>query len=133
MVTGSQEQLDDLVEEGLRFEPAAAIIPRRCSADTELGGMQIKKGERALFAMAAANRDPQVFDDPDTFRPGRKQRHLSFGNGVHVCLGQHFARAELAVGLRMLFERFPNMQLAEGPVVYEGGLIRGPERLQVVL
>ncbi len=89
LAEGSEEDRLALVDEILRFEPAAAMIPRKCSKATTLGGMGIEEGDWTLFGIAAANRDPAVFDEPHQFRPGRTTRHLAFGNGVHVCLGQH--------------------------------------------
>jgi cytochrome P450 len=89
-----------------------------------------------IFAIAAANRDPAMFEDPDRFdvtrRPGAT---LTFGFGTHFCLGAHLARAELDVSLKVLLERLPNLRLADAEDVQITSsfvqLLRGPNRLPV--
>jgi cytochrome P450 len=84
--------------------------------DLELGGAQIAKGDLVVVAMPAANRDPRAFQDPDTLDIDRKMaRHMAFGYGVHQCLGQNIARAELRTILPELLRRFPDMRLAVEP------------------
>jgi cytochrome P450 len=81
--------------------------------DVELGDVVIGQGDLVVVAMNAANRDPRVFTDPDVPDFERKMtRHLAFGYGVHQCLGQNVARAELKTVLPKLFQRFPDLRLA---------------------
>jgi cytochrome P450 len=83
------------VHEGLRWEPPVANLPRICSADVQLGDVQIQASEWTLFSISAANSDPRVFAEPRRFDPERNHEILSFGQGAHFCLGAHLARTEL--------------------------------------
>lgn len=128
---GDRER-EAIVYEALRWEPPVALLPRMCSADIELGGAQIRKGDWTLFGIAAANSDPSVFAEPRRFDPSRTQKHLAFGSGVHFCLGSNLARRELETAIERIFTRFPNMALVEDrPVEIVGGVLRGPESLWV--
>jgi cytochrome P450 len=123
-----------LVSEGLRWQPPAAFMLRKASADSRLGGVDIRKGEWALLGVTAANSDPAVFSDPRQFDPGRDTREMAtFGRGVHFCLGVHLARRELETALRVVFTRFPDMRLKPGSTVefINAGLQRGPRELWV--
>ncbi len=89
-----------------------------------------------LFGLIAANRDPSVFDEPHRFDPARanKHQHLSFGHGTHFCIGSHLARRELETGIKLLFERYPDMQLAPGAEIeFSGCVLRGPREVRVRL
>jgi cytochrome P450 PksS len=100
------------IEEVLRYDPPLTFVHRVAAADPELGGARISKGERVLLALAAANRDPAAFPDPDAFDIGRAgARHLSFGSGPHACAGGGLARLELEVALLTLFRRLPRLAL----------------------
>jgi cytochrome P450 len=100
------------LEEVLRYDSPLTFVHRVAAADLELGGERISKGERVLLALAAANRDPEVFPDPDAFDIGRAgARHLSFGPGPHACAGGGLARLELEAALWTLFRRLPRLAL----------------------
>nr|WP_200073595.1 cytochrome P450 [Saccharopolyspora sp. HNM0986] len=105
------------VEELLRYLTIVQFgLGRVATEDLELGGAQIREGDLVVVAMPAANRDPRAFDNPDMADFDRKMsRHLAFGYGVHQCLGQNIARAELKTVLPRLIERFPNLRLAVDP------------------
>ena len=131
-VLESDKAREGIVQEALRWEPPVALLPRICSADITLGGVDIKAGDWTLFGISAANSDPEVFPEPRRFDPTRTQRSLVFGNGVHFCLGSHLARRELETAIRLVFERFPKMCLAPGRAVeITGGVLRGPKELWV--
>ncbi|SEP48637.1 cytochrome P450 [Amycolatopsis saalfeldensis] len=102
------------VEELLRYLTIVQFgLGRTAKEDLEIGGQQIAKGDLVVVAMPAANRDPRAFDRPDSPDFERAMtRHLAFGYGVHQCLGQNVARAELKTILPRLFERFPGLRLA---------------------
>jgi cytochrome P450 len=102
------------VEELLRYLSILQFDVRRTAlADVEIDGQVIAAGETVVLALPVANRDPVRFPDPDTLDLGRSATgHLAFGHGVHQCLGQHLARAELRVALTALLERFPDLRLA---------------------
>lgn len=102
------------VEELMRYLTIVQFgLGRVAKEDLELAGAPVKKGDLVVVAMNAANRDPRAFQDPDTLDIDRKMvRHMGFGYGVHACLGQNVARAELRTVLPKLFQRFPNLRLA---------------------
>ncbi|WP_306361345.1 cytochrome P450 [Nocardia sp. CC227C] len=105
------------VEEVLRYEPPVFITARQALTDVELEGVQLHTGDMIMLSLAGANRDPEVFADPQRFditRPNAKE-HLAFSSGVHSCFGANLARMEAAYALRALFERFPDMQAAAPP------------------
>jgi cytochrome P450 PksS len=96
------------IEEALRYDPPLSFVHRVAAEDLELGGAQIRRTERVLLALAAANRDPEAFPDPDRFDIRRDgNRHLSFGSGPHACAGAGLARIELEIALLSLFGRLP--------------------------
>ncbi|EFL25958.1 cytochrome P450 105C1 [Streptomyces himastatinicus ATCC 53653] len=101
------------VEELMRYLSVVDIVYRYAAEDLELGGETIGKGSSVVVSMLAANRDPRRFDNPDTLDIRRKARgHLSFGHGVHQCLGQQLARVEMRAGFEGLLRRFPTLRLA---------------------
>jgi cytochrome P450 len=124
-------RLPDVIEELLRFETPVAILPRLCLPGTRLAGVAIPPEAQMLFAIAAANRDPAVFPDPDRFDPGRDTRaKLSFGLGSHSCPGLHMARANLRVAARVLLERLPGLRLLDEPAARpRGATLRGSRAL----
>ena len=99
--------LADAVEESLRLEPAAATIDRYATRDAD--PRPIRAGDLVSISIAAANRDPAVFADPDRFdiRRENAKLHLAFAHGPHVCIGMHLARLEAHTALRVLLDRLP--------------------------
>jgi cytochrome P450 len=127
--------LDALIDESLRLEPAAAVIDRYATSDVPLGGAEIEAGELVRISIAAANRDPAVFADPDSFDTSRPnlRRHLAFAQGPHVCLGVHLARLEARVALGALAARLPGLRLdPSGRAEVRGLVFRKPARLEVL-
>ncbi|RSM76733.1 cytochrome P450 [Kibdelosporangium aridum] len=105
--------MPDAVEELMRYLSVADIFFRYAADDIELGGETIGKGSTVIVSLLAANHDPKRFDNPDTLDIHRKARgHLSFGHGVHQCLGQQLARIEMRAGFTGLLRRFPTLRLA---------------------
>ncbi len=100
-VRSDPARLDAVIDETLRLEPAAAVVDRYATRDTELGGAHIAAGELVRISIAGANRDPAVFADPDRYDPARSnlRRHLAFAQGPHVCVGVHLARLEARAAL----------------------------------
>lgn len=105
------------VEELLRYLTIVRTgLPRVAVSDVEIGGQLIQAGEGAIALLSAANRDDAVFDSPDTFDLHRgSHQHMAFGFGVHQCIGQPLARAELRIALVELVNRFPGLRLAIDP------------------
>jgi cytochrome P450 len=118
-------------DEILRYDPPVLLTGRIAAADTEVAGMSIPRGGLVTTVLAAANRDPKVFTDPDRFDVTRDnaKEHVSFSAGRHYCLGAALARMEGEVGLRMLFERFPDLTLAPGAQRRPTRILRGYETL----
>jgi cytochrome P450 len=123
--------LDTATEEFLRVY-APVSVGRLAIEDVELHGRSIAAGERMLLAFAAANRDPEVFEDPDEIRIDRtRNRHLTFGSGGHRCLGSNLARLELRITLEEWLREIPEFHLVDlGSVEWSGGQTRGPERVE---
>ena len=121
------------VEELLRYESPSQHTARICREDTELGGNLIRKGQAVIAVMAAGNRDPERFPDPDRLDLGRTDnRHLAFGWASHFCFGAPLARIEGQLVFEALVRRTANMAIAPGPIVWRDNLgLRGLTSLQV--
>jgi pimeloyl-[acyl-carrier protein] synthase len=121
------------VEEMLRYEPPSQQTARLAPLDLELGGKQIRKRQAAIAVMAAGNRDPDRFPDPDRFDITRADnRHLSFGWAAHFCFGAALARIEGQVAFEAMLRRVPNLQLAQDPLNWRTNLgLRGLTALRV--
>jgi len=105
------------IEEFLRFvSPVQFTKPRFIRKDIELGGVWLKKGDRIMAMLAAANMDPEANPHPERLDLARRpNRHLSFGTGIHFCLGLQLARIEGKCALEALFKRWPKLELAVSP------------------
>jgi cytochrome P450 len=123
------------VEETLRYDSPVQVTARVCRRATEFGGAAIQPGHVVMAMLGGANRDPAVFADPDTFDVTRAnaREHLSFSGGVHYCLGAALARLEGEIGLRMLFERYPDLRPDGAPTRRTTRVLRGFERLPVTI
>jgi cytochrome P450 len=121
-----------LVDETLRFDPPLHMFTRYALEDLEYGGIKLKKGELVGLLLGAANRDPHRFKDPDHFEPIRNPNpHVSFGAGIHFCVGAPLARLELEIGLQTLFERMPNLKIARAVIYSDKYHFHGCEQLFV--
>ncbi len=122
-------------EEVLRFDPPVMLTGRIAARDTEVAGHPVSSGQMVATILLGANRDPRVFTDPHTFDVTRENAgaHLTFSAGRHHCLGAALARMEGEVGLRSIFERYPDLQLAPGAVRRQTRILRGYDHLPVVL
>lgn len=131
-----QADLDALlptaVDEILRWCSPVVYMRRTALRDTELGGVEIQEGEALALYYGAANRDPEQFAEPERFDISRTPNdHIAFGGGVHFCLGVHVARVEIAIMLRELLSRLPDIEPA-GPARWlESNFISGPKSLPV--
>lgn len=121
------------VEELLRFAPPVQLTARIATADVELAGEAISRGTELVVLLACANRDPDVFTEPDRLDITRgDNRHLSFGGGIHLCLGAPLARIEGQEAIGRLVRRFPDLALATDQVEWKPTTtIRGPARLPI--
>ncbi|OBH12533.1 cytochrome P450 [Mycobacterium sp. E1747] len=123
------------VEEILRLESPVQLTARVAWGDVELAGERLRRGDVVLAYLAAANRDPSVFDDPHRFDIERANaaRHLAFSGGRHFCLGAALARAEGEVGLRTFFDHFPEVRAAGAGSRRDTRVLRGWSSLPVAL
>lgn len=123
-----------VIEELLRFLSPIQNLYRYTCADYQVGDVTIPSGSRVLLSFGAANRDPEAFDDPDSFRVDRNPRvHVAFGYGAHMCLGAPLARMEAEAVLRQLVSRVKGIAAA-GPTSWStNSSLRGPTRLPVRL
>ncbi|HEU4760617.1 MAG TPA: cytochrome P450 [Dehalococcoidia bacterium] len=121
------------VEELLRFAGPVHATGRVVKEDMEIGGQAIKEGQVAFCVLAAGNRDPAQFADPETVDIGRQpNEHLAFGDGIHFCLGAPLARAEAQIAIGSLVERFPKLRIATAELEWGGTfIIRGLKKLPV--
>jgi cytochrome P450 len=124
----------DAVEEVLRYESPVQVTGRGAVRDTTVAGVPVAAGAHVTTLLAAANRDPDVFVDPQRFDVTREdaREHLAFSGGRHFCLGAALARVEGEVGLQSLFERFPRLTAAPGAQRRPTRVLRGWDHLPAV-
>lgn len=123
------------IEELLRYESPSQHTARLAPADVELGGKQIRKRQAVIAVMAAANRDPERFPDPERLNLTREDnRHLAFGWATHFCFGAPLARIEGQIAMATLLRRFPKLALEPGPITWRTNLgLRGLNALPLTL
>jgi cytochrome P450 len=124
------------VDETLRFESSQVSWRRITTQDTTLGGVDLPAGTRLFLNFAAANHEPELFEAPDTFdihRPDAN-RHISFGKGIHFCLGSQLAKMEARIALELLADRLPSLRLVDDQQLtyFPNITFRGPESLRIV-
>ena len=125
-------RLPGAIEEVLRCSPPVMYFRRTATADTEIRGTRIRAGQKVYLSYASANRDEDVFRDPDRFDIRREPNdHLAFGIGEHYCLGANLARMQLRCILRELLTRLPDLALAGPAAIQRGTLIHGVKRMPV--
>jgi cytochrome P450 len=119
------------VDEVLRIDPPVLLTGRMAVRDTTVAGMRVPEGAIVSTLLAGANRDPEVFTDPNLFDVARPNagEHMSFSAGRHYCLGASLARMEGEVGLRVLYDRFPALALEPGAERRPTRILRGYDRL----
>lgn len=120
------------IEESLRFDPPLHLFTRYAYEEVTLFGHSFKPGDQIALLLAAAGRDPKIWDAPDHFDPGRAvKQNLAFGGGLHFCIGAPLARLELSIALPALFQRLPNLTLAAPPKYADSYHFHGLTRLLV--
>jgi len=122
----------ELVDETLRFDPPLHMFTRYALEDLEFNGLRLKKGEVVGLMLGAANHDAARFENPEIFNPARSPNpHLSFGAGIHFCIGAPLARLEMQIALEVLFKRLAKLRLAELPLYKDVYHFHGLEKLMV--
>ncbi|MFZ2064167.1 MAG: cytochrome P450 [Candidatus Binatus sp.] len=136
-IRSKPELMRGAIEEMLRFDGPVQSTFRTATKDTVIGGTPITAGMGAFVIIAAANRDPAQFKDPEKFDIAREpNEHLAFGEGIHFCIGAPLARMEGSIAIGAALERFPHLRLKnpDAPVTYKGSyFLRGLSRLDMAL
>lgn len=134
-IVADMSLLPNAIEEVLRFEGPVPTLTRTTTIDVELRGHTISAGEKVMLLLAAANRDPRIFDNADRFDIHRVARkHIAFGSGIHFCMGANLARLEAWVAFEELLCRFPQYGVTADTLSYfNTPSIRGPKALPVRL
>jgi cytochrome P450 len=126
--------LPTAIEEFMRFDSPLQLFERTATEDVEVGGITVEKGQKIAALLGSANHDPAVFADPETLDVGRAENpHVSFGAGVHFCIGAPLARVELQASFGALLDRTSSLELGGDPVRRTEFVIRGLAELPVVL
>ena len=121
-----------LVDEAIRFTTPVKHFMRSATADTEIGGRKIAKGDWLWLAYPSGNRDEAVFENPDAFRVDRKSnKHLAFGYGAHLCLGQHLAKMEMRILFEELLPRLKSLDFNGEPRLSQANFVGGPKVLPI--
>jgi cholest-4-en-3-one 26-monooxygenase len=120
------------VEEFVRFDPAVHYFRRTATDDTEIRGRRIKKGQKVVMWYPSANRDEDIFTEPDRFDIGREDnQHLAFGIGEHFCLGANLARLELVVIFQEILKRLKNPRLVATPRRLRSNFVNGVKEMRI--
>lgn len=126
--------LPTAIEEFMRYDSPLQLFERTATEDVEIGGITVERGQKIAALLGAANRDPAVFTEPDTFDVGRTDNaHITFGAGIHFCIGAPLARVELQATFGALLDRTSTFEPGGEPVRRPEFVIRGLETLPVVL
>tara|TARA_R110000782_G_scaffold270464_1_gene371416 strand:- start:3007 stop:4281 length:1275 start_codon:yes stop_codon:yes gene_type:complete len=121
-----------LVDEAIRWVTPVKNFMRSATIDTEVGGQAIGKGDWMMLCFLSGNRDEAVFDDPYSFRVDRKpNKHIAFGHGAHVCLGQHLAKMEIRIFFEELLPHLESFELDGEPKRSEANFVNGPKALPI--
>ena len=130
---GLQEPItESLIEEILRFDAPLHLFTRYALEDMDYNGLKLRKGEEVGLMLGAANRDPARFENPDAFISTRTPNpHVSFGAGIHFCIGAPLARLEMLIAFQTLFARLPKLKLAAKPRYKDAYHFHGLEELRV--
>jgi cytochrome P450 len=133
LVSESPELVPALVEETLRYDTPVQFILRRATRDVEIAGGRIPADSRVVVLLGSANRDERYFADPDDFDVTRDTKgHLSFGHGIHFCLGASLARLEARAALEALVRELPRLRAPIGDMpMIDSILVRGRQRILV--
>ncbi|WP_431016010.1 cytochrome P450 [Bradyrhizobium pachyrhizi] len=131
-VKANPELISGLVDESIRWMTPVKHFMRSATADTELGGRKVAKGDWLMLCYASGNRDEEVFEDPDRFRSDRKpNRHVAFGYGAHLCLGQYLAKLEMRILFEELLPRLKSLSLDGEVKMTQAYFVNGPKKLPI--
>ena len=121
-----------LVDESIRWTMPVKTFMRTAADAAEVGGRKLDKGDWLMLCYASGNRDEAVFEDPQAFRVDRKpNKHLAFGYGAHLCLGQHLAKMEMRILWEEMIPRLESLELAGEPSMSQAVFVNGPKTLPI--
>ena len=121
-----------LVDESIRWTTPVKTFMRTVTEDVEFAGRSLKTNDWLMLCYASGNRDEEVFEAPDAFRVDRKpNKHLAFGYGAHLCLGQHLAKMEMRILWEELIPQLKSVELDGTPAMSEAVFVNGPKRLPI--
>jgi cytochrome P450 len=128
------ERIPDLINEGLRYVSPVKHFARQATTDYVLNGQTVKKGDRFMLLYQSANRDTDIFEEPDQFDPTRRpNKHIAFGYGPHMCIGQHLAKLELRIMLEELLPLIGSLEIIGDRQVIQTNFVGGLKKLPVRL
>ncbi|MCE3288003.1 MAG: cytochrome [Caulobacter sp.] len=131
-VKADSSLIPGLVDESIRWMTPVKHFMRSATDDAEIGGRKIAKGDWLWLAYPSGNRDEEVFSDPDAFKVDRKEgKHLAFGYGAHLCLGQHLAKMEMRILFEELLPRLKTLELNGEPKLAQANFVGGPKTLPI--
>ena len=131
-VKANPDLIPGLVDEAIRWMTPVKLFMRSATADTELGGRKIAKGDWLMLCYASGNRDEEVFEEPDRFRSDRKpNRHVAFGYGAHLCLGQYLAKLEMRILFEELLPHLKSLSLDGEVKMTQAYFVNGPKKLPI--
>jgi cytochrome P450 len=131
-VKANPELIPGLVDEAIRWMTPVKHFMRSATSDTELGGRKIAKGDWLMLCYASGNRDEEVFEEPYKFRCDRKpNRHVAFGYGAHLCLGQYLAKLEMRILFEELLPRLKSIALDGEVKMTQAYFVNGPKKLPI--
>ena len=134
-IAGDRSLIANAIDESLRLEPSVVRVDRYATRDTTLNGARIERGDFVIVMIAAANRDPAAFPQPDLFdvRRANAKQHLTFAHGPHACLGVHLARLEAHAAVTAALDTLPGLRLDSGTArpTPAGTVFRKPDRVDV--
>ena len=135
MILSDPSLIPRMSQEALRMVSPVQHMRRTAIEDTEINGQKIAKDEKVVMWYGAANRDPDIFPEPDTFDMMRDNvdKHLAFGHGVHKCLGSRIAQMQLRLSFEKIFERFPNIHWTGEQRIAPNALVHAISSLSVNL
>jgi cytochrome P450 len=130
LASNSRAITSTAIEEFFRFDAPLQLFERTAMETTEINGTVIERGSKIAALLGSANRDEKVFERADHINLERNpNNHISFGGGIHFCLGAPLARLELSISLPALYERFPKIEISEEPRRRESFVLRGFEKI----
>ena len=131
-VKANPDLIPGLVDEAIRWMTPVKHFMRSATADTELGGRKIAKGDWLMLCYASGNRDEEVFEEPDRFRSDRKpNRHVAFGYGAHLCLGQYLAKLEMRILFEEVLPHLKSLSLDGEVKMTQAYFVNGPKKLPI--